>query len=58
MNWLLIGVGVIFLIGMVIGYVRGFVKIIVSFGVTVATVSYTHLQNCQRGSCRWRFGVY
>lgn len=38
MNWLLIGVGVIFLIGMVIGYVRGFVKIIVSFGVTVATV--------------------
>ena len=38
MNWLLIGVGVIFLIGMIVGYVRGFVKIIVSFGVTVATV--------------------
>lgn len=38
MNWLLIGVGVIFLIGMIVGYARGFVKIIVSFGVTVATI--------------------
>ncbi len=38
MNWLLVGVGIIFLIGMIAGYVRGFVKIIVSFGVTVATV--------------------
>lgn len=38
MNWLLIGVGVIFLIGMIVGYVRGFVKIVVSFGVTLATI--------------------
>lgn len=38
MNWLLVGVGIIFLIGMIVGYVRGFIKIIVSFGVTVATV--------------------
>lgn len=38
MNWLLIGVGVIFLIGMIVGYIRGFVKIVVSFGVTLATV--------------------
>lgn len=38
MNWLLIGVGVIFFIGMIIGYARGFLKIVVSFGVTLATV--------------------
>lgn len=38
MNWLLIGVGVIFFIGMIVGYARGFLKIVVSFGVTLATV--------------------
>lgn len=38
MNWLLIGVGVIFFIGMIAGYARGFLKIVVSFGVTLATV--------------------
>lgn len=38
MNWLLIGVGIIFFVCMVIGYVRGFIKIIVSFGTTVASI--------------------
>ncbi len=38
MNWLLIGVGVVFLICMLVGYVRGFIKIIVSFGATIVTV--------------------
>ncbi|WP_461812597.1 CvpA family protein [Faecalimonas sp.] len=38
MNWLLIGVGILFFICMVIGYIRGFIKIIVSFGTTVASV--------------------
>lgn len=38
MNWLLIGVGIIFAICMIAGYVRGFIKIVVSLVVTVATV--------------------
>lgn len=38
MNWLLIGVGIIFFICMVVGYTRGFIKIIVSFGTTIASI--------------------
>ena len=38
MNWLLIGVGVIFFICMVAGYAKGFIKIIVSFGTTIASL--------------------
>lgn len=38
MNWLLIGVGVIFFICMVVGYAKGFIKIIVSFGTTIASL--------------------
>lgn len=38
MNWLLIIVGIIFLICMIVGYVRGFIKIIVSLAATIATV--------------------
>lgn len=38
MNWLLIGVGIVFLICMVVGYIRGFIKIVVSLAATVATL--------------------
>lgn len=38
MNWLLIGVGIIFFICMAVGYAKGFVKIIVSFGTTIASL--------------------
>lgn len=38
MNWLLIGVGIIFFICMVVGYAKGFIKIIVSFGTTIASI--------------------
>lgn len=39
MNWLLIGVGIIFFICMAIGYAKGFIKIIVSFGTTIASLA-------------------
>ena len=38
MNWLLIGVGIIFFICMVVGYAKGFIKIIVSLGTTIASI--------------------
>lgn len=38
MNWLLIGVGIVFAICMIVGYVRGFIKIIVSLATTVLTI--------------------
>lgn len=38
MNWLLISVGIIFAICMIVGYVRGFIKIVVSLAVTAVTV--------------------
>lgn len=38
MNWLLIGTGIIFLICMIVGYARGFIKIIVSFGTTILSI--------------------
>ena len=40
-NWLLIIVGVIFLISIVVGYIRGMLKIGISLLATA--VSYTHL---------------
>lgn len=39
MNWLLIIVGMVFLICMIVGYSRGFIKIVVSLAATVATVA-------------------
>lgn len=39
MNWLLIIVGIIFLICMIVGYVRGFIKIVVSLAATIATIA-------------------
>lgn len=38
MNWLLIGAGVICLICVIVGYVRGFIKIAVSLAATIATL--------------------
>ena len=37
-NWLLIAVGILFLICVIVGYIRGFIKIIVSVAATVATI--------------------
>lgn len=38
MNGLLIAVGLIFLVCMIVGYTRGFIKIVASLGATVATI--------------------
>lgn len=38
MNWLLIGLGIVFLIGAIVGYVRGMIKIAVSLVATIATL--------------------
>ena len=38
MNGLLIAVGLIFLVCMIVGYPRGFIKIVASLGATVATI--------------------
>ncbi|OUP49181.1 CvpA family protein [Lachnoclostridium sp. An181] len=37
-NWLLIAVGILFLICVIVGYIRGFIKIIVSVAATAATI--------------------
>ena len=38
MNGLLIAVGLIFLVCMIVGYTRGFIKIVASLAATVATI--------------------
>lgn len=38
MNGLLIAVGIIFLICLIVGYARGFIKIVASLAVTIATI--------------------
>lgn len=40
MNWLLIGVGIVFLICMIVGYTKGFIKIVVSLAVMVGTIVF------------------
>lgn len=38
MNWLLIGLGIVFVVGAIVGYVRGMIKIAVSLVATIATI--------------------
>lgn len=38
MNWLLVTVGIVFFICMLVGYIRGFIKIVVSLAATIATI--------------------
>lgn len=39
MNWLLIGVGIVFAICMIAGYARGFIRIVVSLAATILTTA-------------------
>ena len=38
MNGMLIAVAIIFLAGLIIGYARGFIKIVASFAITIASI--------------------